>query len=96
MRKLQIFLNTYEGAKLKVTVKYTKVDYLAVKRWQQKYKANILAPMRLKGPTGTIYTSSMRQIERQTTSRCGRISVQSLNQPCENRAAAVELRLWSW
>jgi peptidoglycan hydrolase-like protein with peptidoglycan-binding domain len=71
VKKLQTFLNTYEKENLKVTGIYGKADYLAVKRWQAKYKANILTPMKLKNPTGTVYTSSMRQIERQTTATCG-------------------------
>lgn len=71
VKKLQTFLNTYEKENLKVTGIYGKADYLAVKRWQAKYKAQILTPMKLKNPTGTVYTSSMRQIERQTTATCG-------------------------
>lgn len=71
VKKLQTFLNTYEYENLKVTGVYGKADYLAVKRWQAKYKAQILTPMKLKNPTGTVYTSSMRQIERQTTATCG-------------------------
>lgn len=71
VKKLQTFLNTYENEKLQVTGIYSKADYLAVKRWQTKYKAQILTPMKLKNPTGTVYTSSMRQIERQTTATCG-------------------------
>lgn len=71
VKKLEIFLNTYEGEKLKVDGIYGKADIEAVKRWQLKYKVNVLAPMKLKNPTGTIYTSSMRQIERQTTEVCG-------------------------
>lgn len=71
VKKLQLFLNTYEGANLKVDGFYGKDDYAAVKKWQEKYRANILDPMRLKNPTGTVYTSSMRQIERQTTIACG-------------------------
>lgn len=71
VKKLQTFLNTYERENLKVTGVYGKADYLAVKRWQAKYKAQILTPMKLKNPTGTVYTSSMRQIERQTTATCG-------------------------
>ncbi len=71
VKKLQTFLNTYEKENLKITGVYGKADYLAVKRWQAKYKAQILTPMKLKNPTGTVYTSSMRQIERQTTATCG-------------------------
>lgn len=71
VKKLQTFLNTYEHENLKITGVYGKSDYLAVKRWQAKYKPQILTPMKLKNPTGTVYTSSMRQIERQTTATCG-------------------------
>ena len=71
VKKLQTFLNTYEKENLKVTGVYGKADYVAVKKWQAKYKAQILTPMKLKNPTGTVYTSSMRQIERQTTATCG-------------------------
>lgn len=71
VKKLETFLNTYEGTKLKVDGIYAKEDYDAVKKWQAKYRTNILTPMKLKNPTGTVYTSSMRQIERQTTATCG-------------------------
>lgn len=69
--KLEVFLNTYEGEKLPVNGVYESQDVEAVKRWQLKYKSFILDPMRLKNPTGTVYTLSMRQIERQTTRYCG-------------------------
>jgi peptidoglycan hydrolase-like protein with peptidoglycan-binding domain len=71
IKKLETFLNTYEGEKLKVDGVYGKADIAAVKRWQAKYKKEILSPMRLKNPTGTIYASSMRQIEKQSTASCG-------------------------
>jgi peptidoglycan hydrolase-like protein with peptidoglycan-binding domain len=71
VKKLEFFLNTYEGENLKVDGFYDKGDYAAVKKWQAKYRVNILNPMKLKNPTGTVYTSSMRQIERQTTAACG-------------------------
>ena len=75
VKKLETFLNAYEGEKLKVDGLYGKLDVLAVKKWQAKYRANILTPMKLKNPTGTVYTSSMRQIERQTTATCGQAIV---------------------
>lgn len=71
VKKLQVFLNTYENEKLVVDGIYKKQDIAAVKRWQEKYRAAILAPMQLKKPTGTVYSLSMRQIERQTTASCG-------------------------
>ncbi len=71
VKKLEIFLNTYENEKLPVNGIYEARDIAAVKKWQQKYKSFILDPMRLKQPTGTIYTLSQRQIERQSTKACG-------------------------
>ncbi len=71
VKKLEIFLNTYENEKLPVNGVYEPRDVAAVKRWQLKYRTFILDPMRLKQPTGTIYTLSQRQIERQTTRYCG-------------------------
>lgn len=71
VQKLETFLNAYEQAKLPVNGIYEKADVVAVKKWQAKYRALILAPMKLKNPTGTIYTSSLRQIERQTAAACG-------------------------
>jgi hypothetical protein len=71
VKKLEIFLNTYENEKLPVNGIYEARDIAAVKRWQLKYKSYILDPMLLKQPTGTIYTLSQRQIERQTTKACG-------------------------
>lgn len=71
VKKLEQFLNDYEGEKLIVNGIYETRDVEAVKRWQKKYRSYILDPMRLKEPTGTIYTLSMRHIERQTTAACG-------------------------
>lgn len=71
VKKLEIFLNTYEKENLPVNGIYEKRDVDAVKRWQQKYRTFILDPMQLKKPTGTVYTLSQRQIERQTTKSCG-------------------------
>ena len=68
---LETFLNEYENEKLHVNGIYEKSDVEAVKRWQSKYKSFILDPMLLKKPTGTVYTLSQRQIERQTTQACG-------------------------
>ncbi len=71
VKKLERFLNTYENEKLPVNGIYEKRDVDAVKRWQKKYKTFILDPMQLRQPTGTVYTLSQRQIERQTTKACG-------------------------
>ena len=71
VKKLEYFLNTYEGEKLEVNGIYEPRDIAAVRRWQRKYRTFILDPMNLKNPTGTIYTLSQRQIERQSTKACG-------------------------
>jgi hypothetical protein len=71
VKKLEVFLNTYENEKLPVNGVYESRDVVAVKKWQSKYKSFILEPMLLKKPTGTVYTLSQRQIERQTTKACG-------------------------
>lgn len=71
VKKLEIFLNVYEKESLPINGIYEARDIAAVKRWQKKYKTYILDPMLLKQPTGTIYTLSQRQIERQTTKPCG-------------------------
>lgn len=71
VEKLEYFLNTYENEKLPINGVYENKDVVAVKRWQSKYQSFILAPMKLKKPTGTVYTLSQRQIERQTTKSCG-------------------------
>jgi len=69
--KLETFLNIYEGENLLVNGIYERRDVEAVKRWQEKYRSFVLDPMLLRNPTGTIYTLSQRQIERQTTKPCG-------------------------
>ena len=50
VKKLEIFLNTYEHENLVVNGIYEKQDVDAVKRWQAKYKSFILDPMKLKKP----------------------------------------------
>lgn len=71
VKKLETFLNTYEGENLAVNGIYGKNDVEAVKRWQMKYRSFVLDPVGIKSPTGTVYTLSQRQIERQTTVACG-------------------------
>jgi peptidoglycan hydrolase-like protein with peptidoglycan-binding domain len=71
VKKLEYFLNTYENENLPINGIYETRDVQAVKRWQAKYRSFILDPMHLKSPTGTVYTLSQRQIERQSTKTCG-------------------------
>ncbi len=63
VRKLQVFLNMYEGEKLIVDGMYKKADVLAVKRFQQKHK-DVLAFWNLSKPTGYVYVATQKAINR--------------------------------
>ncbi len=52
--KLQLFLNDSEGEKLAVDGKFKLTDRNAVKRFQNKYKSEILTPLNLKSATGDV------------------------------------------
>jgi cysteine-rich repeat protein len=52
--KLEEFLNTHEGESLEVNGVYERVDYEAVKRFQQKYLKDIILPWGAKRPTGMV------------------------------------------
>lgn len=48
VKLLEKFLNTYENAHLPIDGVYSKADFDAVVRWQEKYRDEILAPWGLK------------------------------------------------
>ncbi len=54
VRKIQRYLNTYEQEGLAVDGVYKVDDVLAVKRFQQKYAAQILAPWGTTAPSGIV------------------------------------------
>lgn len=54
----QEFLNKYENENLVVDGIYGLKSYDAIKLFQEKYKADVLIPWGLKGPTGWIYQST--------------------------------------
>ncbi|OGG51408.1 hypothetical protein A2704_03505 [Candidatus Kaiserbacteria bacterium RIFCSPHIGHO2_01_FULL_54_36b] len=61
--KLQTFLNT-QGSQLPVTGYYGPMTTAAVKSFQLKYKDEILTPLGLLRPTGNVYGSTQRTINR--------------------------------
>jgi len=61
--KLQMFLINYEGfTNLSVTGIYDQITYNAVKTFQLKYAADILAPWGDTIPTGYVYTATIKKI----------------------------------
>ena len=59
--KLQTILNTL-GAKLPITGTFGPMTESAVKNFQRKYAAEILAPIGLKLPTGSVYRMTQQKI----------------------------------
>lgn len=59
--KLQTFLNT-QGSKLPTTGLFGPMTSAAVKSFQLKYASEILAPLGLKAPTGSVFGSTQRKI----------------------------------
>jgi hypothetical protein len=61
---LEKFLNEFEGEKLVAGGRYDATDVAAVKRFQQKYAAQILTPYKLTKPTGEVMSSTLAQINK--------------------------------
>jgi peptidoglycan/xylan/chitin deacetylase (PgdA/CDA1 family) len=62
VKKLQLFLNSHLGTKLPTTGLYGTLTRDAVNKFQIKYKENILTPLKLKNPTGNVYSSTRKTI----------------------------------
>lgn len=60
---LEVFLNTYENANLPVDGVYSREDYKAVIKWQEKYREDVLKPWGLKKGTGYVYIKSLAKIK---------------------------------
>ncbi len=60
--KLEKFLNTYEGEKLIVGGVYDGTDQAAVKRFQEKYRKDILEPYGVKRANGNVLKSTRAKI----------------------------------
>jgi hypothetical protein len=62
IKALQEFFNAHEGEKLPITGIYDKQTIDAVKRFQLKYATEILAPWKLKSPTGNVGIYTRKKI----------------------------------
>jgi len=62
VKKLQQFLNEYEGEKLAVDGTYDTDDLEAVKRFQAKYLDQIMAPWGVYEPTGKVFRTTTAKI----------------------------------
>lgn len=63
VKLLEQFLNRYEDADLVVDGLYSREDFNAVIKWQEKYADDILKPWGLKKWTGYIYKTSLAKIK---------------------------------
>jgi len=63
-KKLEEFLNEYEGANLAVDSEYGTADEQAVRAFQEKYAAEVLTPLDLTGPTGHVLGFTRAQINK--------------------------------
>jgi cysteine-rich repeat protein len=62
VRKLELFLNQFEGENLEVNGIYEQVDFEAVERFQEKYREDILGPWTHEAPTGYVYITTKKKI----------------------------------
>lgn len=62
VRKLQSFLGTHEGDVVEETGRFDSSTVAAVKRFQEKYASEILAPWGLSRPTGNVYHTTRKKI----------------------------------
>jgi hypothetical protein len=70
VKLLEKFLNTYEYANLPVDGIYSKSDFNAVVKWQEKYTDDILKPWGIKKGTGYIFTMSLKKIKELQEKTC--------------------------
>ncbi len=64
VKKIQYFLNTFEGEKLIIDGIYKESDYQAVIRFQEKYSDKILGPWNIKKGTGNVYKTTIAMINK--------------------------------
>ncbi len=70
MKLLEKFLNKYENANLAVDGIYSRADFNAVIKWQEKYATDILKPWGLKKGTGYVYKTSLAKIKEMEEGAC--------------------------
>ena len=58
VRKLQAFLDVFEGERLAITGVYTQADFDAVSRFQAKYLRDVLSPWGINGSTGYVFITT--------------------------------------
>ncbi len=58
VRKLQAFLNVFEGERLAITGVYSQADFDAVSRFQRKYGGDVLAPWAIDDSTGYVFITT--------------------------------------
>lgn len=63
VKLLEQFLNRYENAGLVIDGVYSRKDFDAVIKWQEKYAADILKPWGLKKGTGYVFKTSLAKIK---------------------------------
>lgn len=62
VKKIQSYLNNYEGETLVVDGEYKEVDVVAVRKFQEKYGDQILAPWGFKSSTGIVAVTTVAKI----------------------------------
>jgi len=62
VKKLETFLNEFEGENLVVDGIYEQVDFDAVSRFQEKYMGDILSPWSHNAATGYVYLTTKKKI----------------------------------
>ncbi len=63
-KKVEEFLNEYQGENLAVDSTYGEKDIEAIKRFQAKYKKEVLDPHGLPAPTGHVLNTTRAQINK--------------------------------
>lgn len=76
VRKLQAFLNVFEGERLAITGVYTQADFDAVSRFQAKYLSDVLQPWGIDGSTGYVFVTTTFAIN---NIYCGRSTANDLD-----------------
>ncbi len=62
VKNLENFLNRTQWESLDVDGRYSQDDFDAVKRFQEKYRQDILDPWDITSPTGYVYTTTIKKV----------------------------------
>jgi len=91
VKKLQTFLNTYEGNQLVVDGIYKQVDESAVNAFQLKYKEDVLDYWELKKPTGYVYIKTQATINRIYSENINKLNCPYFTNPIEGKISENEV-----